>query len=282
VKAAGGELLERIAVPPTETRLTRCFPRIPRATEVLCRVMVGPAVLTFVKEPGAFCGSGARPEIFGFIDRLEAVGTEAPGLEFLEGTHFREGHCRDRQADATADGDFYRAAVGVTADGTSVSDARDVATHAPMRSCREMLFVIEAAMEASGHLGSGDRQRFVEAIEAMTAMPAGREHPQGDRVFNGQTPLVFGHQFISRVEGAKPVRVPPTPIGDTMYPDAVDHTAMAFRGGRPRGASPPSPALPFRAGRGLPPEYLGNDEAGRGVPGCGEVGWNSGRFSFWR
>ena len=49
--------------------------------------MVGPAVLTFVKEMGEFFGS-SRPEIFGFIDSLEAVDLATPGLEFLEGTYF--------------------------------------------------------------------------------------------------------------------------------------------------------------------------------------------------
>ena len=228
VKAAGGEIRELIAVPPTETSFTRYFPRIPRDTEVLYHVMVGPAVLTFVKELGEFYGRGARPQIFGFIDSLEAVSTAAPGLEFLEGTHFWEGHCRYRQADANEAEDFYRAAVGVTADGTSVSDARDVPTYAHMFSCWETLYVIKAAMEAAGYQGPGDRQRFVEAIEAMTAFPAGREHPQGDKLFNGRTHQVFGHQFISRVEGGKLVKVHTTSIEDTLYPDAVDYTAMAF------------------------------------------------------
>ncbi|MBL9052929.1 MAG: ABC transporter substrate-binding protein, partial [Tabrizicola sp.] len=52
--AQGGEVIAQIAIPPTETTFTRYFPQIPAETEVLYHVMVGPAVLTFVKELGEF------------------------------------------------------------------------------------------------------------------------------------------------------------------------------------------------------------------------------------
>src|SRR5690606_6014234 len=72
VAAAGGEVVAQIAIPPSETSFTRYFPHIPRETEVVYHVMVGPAVLTFVKELGEFFGPN-RPELFGFIDSLEGV-----------------------------------------------------------------------------------------------------------------------------------------------------------------------------------------------------------------
>ncbi|HSF63242.1 MAG TPA: ABC transporter substrate-binding protein, partial [Paracoccaceae bacterium] len=149
VQAGGGEVIAQIAIPPTETSFTRYLPQIPRETEVLYHVMVGPAVLTFVKELGEFYGSGARPQIFGFIDSLEAVDTASPGLEFLEGTHFWEGHNRVKQADASEHEVFYRAAVGVDDNGASVSDAKDISTYAHMFSCWETLFVLKAGMEAA-------------------------------------------------------------------------------------------------------------------------------------
>ncbi|WP_028030427.1 ABC transporter substrate-binding protein [Gemmobacter nectariphilus] len=228
VKAQGGEVIAHVAIPPTETSFTRYFPRIPKETEVIYHVMIGPAVLTFCKELGEFYGSGARPQIFGFIDSLEAVDMGAPGLEFLEGTHFWEGHCRNLQADASESEKAYRAAVGVDGNGASVSDARDIATYAHMFSCWETLFLIKNGMEAAGYQGPADRQKFVEAMEAMTAIPEGLQHPQGDKLFNGKTHQVFGHQNISRVEGGKLIRVHRTSIEDGMYPDAVDYTAQSF------------------------------------------------------
>ena len=49
-------------MPPTESSFTKYFPKIPRETEVIYHVMVGPAVLTFVKEMGEFYGPN-RPEL---------------------------------------------------------------------------------------------------------------------------------------------------------------------------------------------------------------------------
>jgi branched-chain amino acid transport system substrate-binding protein len=220
----GGEVIEFVAIPPTETSFTRYLPRIPRDTEVLYHVMVGPAVLTFVKELGQFYGTGGRPEVFGFIDSLEAVAIDSPGLEFLDGTHFWEGHPRYLQPDAGAHEAGYRAAVGVDDNGASTADPRDVSTYAHMFSVWETLFVLKAAMEAADYQGPDDRAGLVEAIEAMTEMPYSAAHPQGAKVFNGRTHQVFGHQSISRVEDGRMNVMHTTSIEDGLYEDEVDYT----------------------------------------------------------
>ena len=93
----GGTVLEKLAIPPTESSFTKYFARVPADTEVLYHVMVGPGVLTFVKEMGEHFGK-KRPQIFGFIDSLEGVDIASPGLEFLDGTYFWEAF--PRYADA--------------------------------------------------------------------------------------------------------------------------------------------------------------------------------------
>src|SRR6056297_1888811 len=148
IEEQGGQVLEHIAIPPSETSFTKYFPKIPRETEVVYHVMVGPAVLTFVKEMGEFFGP-SRPEIFGFIDSLEAVAIDSPGLEFLEGTYFWEGAPRHAQADQTEYDAAYREAVGVDDRGASVDDPRDVSTYAHMFGCWDTLNVIKAGMEAA-------------------------------------------------------------------------------------------------------------------------------------
>ncbi len=219
----GGEVLAKIAIPPTETSFTKYFPRIPRDTEVLYHVMVGPAILTFVKELGEFFGS-SRPGIFGFIDSLEAVDLATPGLEFLDGTYFWEGNPRYAQANQTEHDKFYRQAVGVDQNGASVGDPKDVSTYSHMFGCWETLHVIKAGMEAAGYRGPADRAKLIEAIEAMSGMPESREHPQGAKRFNGKTHQTFGHQYISRVEKGRLVLQHRTSIEDTLYPDEVDYT----------------------------------------------------------
>lgn len=227
IEAQGGEVLEQIAIPPTETSFTKYFPKIPRDTEVIYHVMVGPAVLTFVKELGEFFGP-SRPEIFGFIDSLEAVDLASPGLEFLEGTYFWEGNPRYVQADQTSHDKMFREAVGVDENGASVSDPKDVSTYAHMFGCWETLHIIKAGMEAAGYQGPDDRAKLIEAVEAMTDMPQSDAHPQGPKVFNGKTHQVFGVQYISRVEDGRLVKVHTTSIEDTLYPDEVDYTKMSF------------------------------------------------------
>ena len=228
IAAQGGEVIARIAIPPTETSFTRYFPQIPAETEVLYHVMVGPAVLTFVKELGEFYGTGAKPALFGFIDSLEAVDIASPGLEFLEGSHLWEGHCRVKPADAGEAETAYRAAVGVDDNGASVSDARDVSTYAHMFSCWETLYFVKQAVEASGYAGPADRQRLVEAMEAVTDLPAGPERPQGPMRFDGRKHQAFGVQNISKVEGGRLVRVHQTTIEEGLYDNDTDYTAMPF------------------------------------------------------
>lgn len=225
LKAQGADVIAQIAIPPTESSFTRYFPQIPAETEVLYHVMVGPAVLTFVKELGEFYGSN-RPNLFGFMDSLEAVDINSPGLEFLDGSHFWEGSPRYLQDDASEAQKFYRDAVGIDANGASVNDPKDVSTASHMFGCWETLYVIKQAMEAAGYKGPEDRAKLVEATEALTAFPEGKEHPQGDKTFNGKLHQCYGHQNISKVEGGKLKVVHRTAIEDGLYEPEGDYTTM--------------------------------------------------------
>lgn len=227
IEAQGGEVVAKIAIPPTETSFTRYFPNIPRETEVIYHVMVGPGVLTFVKELGEFFGP-SRPEIFGFIDSLEAVSINSPGLEFLEGTYFWEGNPRHAQANQSEHDKAYRAAVGVDEMGASTADGKDVSTYAHMFGCWETLNIIKAGMESADYQGPQDRAKLIEAVEAMTDMPESLDHPQGAKRFNGKTHQTFGSQYISKVEGGKLVVQHTASIEDGMYEDEVDYTTQSF------------------------------------------------------
>lgn len=229
IKEQGGEVIQLLPIPPTDSSFTRYFPQIPAETEVLYHVMVGPAVLTFVKELGDFYGSN-RPELFGFIDSLEAVPLNSPGLEFLEGTHFWEAFPRYAGAKPTAFDTFYREKVGVDANGASTSDANDISTYSHMFGCWETLNVIKQAIEASGYQSAtdADKKALIEATEAMTAFAESNEHPQGDKVFNGKLHQVYGHQNISKVEGSALNVVHRTAIEDGMYEPEADYTTMAL------------------------------------------------------
>ena len=221
----GGEVIAQIPIPPTESSFTRYLPQIPPDTDVIYHVMVGPAVLTFVKELGEFYG-GSGPKLFGFIDSLEAVDINSPGLEFLEGSHFWEGMPRYLQDGASEHEKAYREAVGLDENGASVNDAKDVSTAAHMFGCWETLYIIKAAMEAAGYRGPEDRAKLVEATEAMTELPEGAEHPQGAKVFDGKVHHVFGSQNISVVENGRLNVVHRTSIEDGRYEPEADYTTQ--------------------------------------------------------
>ncbi len=227
IERQGGNVIAKIAIPPRETSFFKYLPKIPKDTEVLYHVMVGPGVLTFVKELGEYFGDN-RPEIFGFIDSLEAVDIASPGLEFLEGSHFWEGYPRYAGENQSEHDKFYRAAVGVDDNGASLSDSKDISTYAHMFGCWETLHILKAGMEAADYKGPKDRQALIEAIENMDVFPESQAHPQGSKLFNGRTHQAFGHQHISKVEGGKLVPVHKTSIFDTYYEDEVDYTKMSF------------------------------------------------------
>lgn len=227
IKAQGGEVNALIPIPPTETSFSRYFPQIPADTEVIYHVMVGPAVLTFVKELGEFYGSN-HPPLFGFIDSLEAVSLKSPGLEFLEGSYFWEAYPRYAGAKPTDADTFYRGKVGVDQYGASVSDPNDVSTYSHMFGCWETLYIIKQAMEAAGYKSPADRGKLIESVEAITTIPEGNEHPQGDKIFNGKIHQVFGHQNITQVKNGVGELVYRTTIEEGMYDPEDDYTKMAL------------------------------------------------------
>ena len=224
IEAQGGSIAAHIPIPPTESSFTRYFAQIPAETEVIYHVMVGPGVLTFVKEMGEHFGS-TRPQIFGFIDSLEAVDMASPGLEFLDGTYFWEANPRYAQADQTPFDKFYREAVGVDANGAAIDDAKDISTYSHMFGCWETLHVIKQAVEESGYQSAEakDKAALIEAVEAMPAFAEGNDHPQGAKKFVGQIHQSFGHQYISKVEGGKLNVVHKTSIEDGMYEPEADY-----------------------------------------------------------
>jgi branched-chain amino acid transport system substrate-binding protein len=221
----GGEITELLPIPPTETSFTKYFPRIPTDTEVIYHVMVGPGVLTFVREMGEFFGND-RPELFGFIDSLEAVHIASPGLEFLEGTYFWEGLPRYADGYPTTAEAFYRAKVEVNEAGASMSDPKDVSTYAHMFGCWETLFVIKDAVEQSGYQSAKDKAALIETLESFRWFNEGIEHPQGPKMFVGQIHQSFGQQFISQVENGRLKVVHRTTIEDGLYEPEADYTTQ--------------------------------------------------------
>ena len=84
-------------------------------------------------------------------------------------------------------------------------------------------------MEAAGYQGPDDRQAFVEAIEAMTDMPAAPASTRrATRSSTARPTRSSATSTISKVEGGKLAVVHTTSIEDGLYPDEVDYTTQSF------------------------------------------------------
>lgn len=224
-KTNGGEVKAVLAIPPTETTFTKYFSQIPSDTDAIYHVMVGPGVLTFVRELGEYF-SGKGPKLFGFIDSLEAVDIAAPGLEFLEGSHLWEAFPRYLSGLDTEAAKFYRDKVGLDENGASKDDPKDISTNSHMFGCWETLFAIKQTVEKSGYRQASDKDRasFIEALESTENFEEGKEYPQGAKKLIGKAHQSFGRQFISKVEGGKLNVVHTTSIEDSLYEPSADYT----------------------------------------------------------
>jgi branched-chain amino acid transport system substrate-binding protein len=226
-KGLGASVVAAIAIPPTETTFTKYFSQIPADTEAIYHIMVGPGVLTFVRELGEYF-SGKGPNLFGFIDSLEAVDLASPGLEFLEGSHIWEAYPRYSAGINTEFNTNYRNAIGIDDNGASKEKATDIGTCSHMFGCWETLHTIKQGVEASGYQGPSDKAKFIEAVEAMTTLEESNAYPQGTKIFLGKAHQAFGRQFISKVEGGKLTVVHTTKPEDSMYEAKADYTAQAL------------------------------------------------------
>ncbi|MDR7484754.1 MAG: ABC transporter substrate-binding protein [Armatimonadota bacterium] len=219
----GGEIVALVPIPPTETSFTKYFPKIPRAADVVYHVMVGPGVLTFVKEMGEHFGR-RKPKLFGFIDSLEGVDIGSPGLEYLDGSYIWEAFPRYAGQYNTPWERRFRDAVGVDANGASKTDPKDVSTYSHMFGVWETLFVIKEVVEKSGYRSPQDYRAFIETLEKTERFEEGLGHPQGPKRFVGRLHQVFGQQFVSQVRDRKLRVVHRTRIEDGMYPPEADYT----------------------------------------------------------
>ncbi|MGH2374798.1 MAG: ABC transporter substrate-binding protein [bacterium] len=219
----GGKVQALLPIPPTETSFTKYFPKIPRDTDVVYHVMVGPGVLTFVKELGEHFGA-RKPKLFGFIDSLEGVDFASPGLEYLEGSYIWEAFPRYAGGYNTAHEKTYRQRVGVNENGASTQDPKDVSAYSHMFGIWETLFVIKEAVEKSGYKTAQDYKGLIETLEKIERFNEGPGHPQGPKRFVGRIHQAFGQQFVSQVSGKKLKVVFKTKIEDGMYAPEGDYT----------------------------------------------------------
>lgn len=225
----GAVIVEKIPIPPAETSFSKYFTKIPQNVDVIYHVMVGPSILTFMRELGEYLGE-RRPALFGFIDSLEGIPLTSPGLEYLEGAYFWEAFPRYIDGYDTPYHRYYRRRVGVNDEGAAVEDPTKVSTYSHMFSTWETLFVIKEAVEQSGYQRPvlEDYKLFITTLESMEWFNEGINHPQGPKKFDGRTHQSFGQQFISQVRNSRLVTIHRTRIEESYYENDNDYTRMSL------------------------------------------------------
>ena len=158
---------------PTETSFTKYF-RSPD-TDVIYHVMVGPGVLTFVREMGEFFGNNPRAVWLHRPPR--GGGHREPGPGIPRGLVFLGGF--PRYADGYPPGALsYREQVGVNEAGASVSDRR---TSRPTPTCSAAGNALrhQRAVEQSGYQSASaeDKAALIETLESFSRSTRDRAPP---------------------------------------------------------------------------------------------------------
>ena len=228
VEARGGSVAAKIAIPPTESSFTRYFPQIPADTEVLYHVMVGPGVLTFVKEMGEHFGS-KRPRIFGFIDSLEGVDIASPASR-----SWRAPTCGRRCRATPAAWTPWR--TGTTGRrSASTRTARASTTEGRLHQLPHVRLLGDALRDQAGRGAErvpqphpGGRRGAHRGDGGLPGLQRGIGHPQGYKEFNGALHQCYGRQFISEVRGGRLEVVHTTSIEDGRYEPEADYTQQSL------------------------------------------------------
>ena len=228
IETQGGKVMAKIAIPPTEKSFTRYFPQIPSDTDVIYHVMVGPAVLTFVKELGEFYGGQGAADLR--LHRFARGGghRQPRASNFSKAAISGKASPRYLQPDATDCEKAYREAVGIDDNGAAIGDPKDVSTAAHMFGCWETLYVIKQAMEEAGYQGprrppeAGRGDRGADDVPRRHRASAGRQDLQR------QDPSVLRPPEHLAVQGRQAERRPshgdrgrPLRAGSRLHEDVV-------------------------------------------------------------
>ena len=92
----------------------------------------------------------------------------------------------------------------------------------------ETMFAIKETVEQSGYRGPKDYGNLIETLEGFHGFDEGIAHPQGSKLFRGQTHQCHGQQFISKVGGGKFNVIHRTSIEDGLYEPEADYTKQSL------------------------------------------------------
>jgi branched-chain amino acid transport system substrate-binding protein len=227
VRAAGGSV-QLIPVPfPAPSDLFPIIQKIDLSqTDVLYHAFTAVETARFL-QAALDQNLQSRVKVLGLVEGIDILSTAEP---WLEGTYFISGY--PRRADQVPEelrafDREYRRRVGISAEGFSLENPREVVPIADLFGSWQAVFLIKQAAELVNWLGKADTPALIQALEGLT-MPASVNFPQGAQFLRAQDHLVFHDHYVERVEGGQLKVLVRLPREQSLYKTSADYTKEEF------------------------------------------------------
>jgi branched-chain amino acid transport system substrate-binding protein len=227
VKARGGTVIDKIAVPVQSQDMIPYLARVPRETEVLFAVFTSADGIRYLRQSQeiGLAKRMARLGPWGIIDGVSLKGLEAATDKayFLSHSPRWLDQVPSNLRGFTAEA---RKLMGVADDGSVTGTNRIIATSyylAPWHAIN----LIKQAIEKSGWTSKNDNPKVIEAMEGFEGK-ASLDFPMGDFVMRAEDHQAFQDLWIEQVQSGKLNVVASIPRSKLMFPPTVDVLKESF------------------------------------------------------
>jgi branched-chain amino acid transport system substrate-binding protein len=203
VKAQGGNVLGRIAIPVNTDDMIPFLAGIPRETDMLFSVFVGPDALRYMRQSYeiGLAKNMKRFAPWGMIDATSLTGVEGA----LEGMHFLSSSARYLDQVPAPLRPFVKEArqiMGIRDDSTLESNQKRMIASSYYLAPWQSIFMFKEAVEKTGWSGKQDTPKLIEALEQFEGK-ASLAFPMGDFKIRPQDHQAFQTIAIEKVQGGK-------------------------------------------------------------------------------
>ncbi|UOM35728.1 ABC transporter substrate-binding protein [Acuticoccus sp. I52.16.1] len=227
IEGLGGTVNDPIAVPLDARDLVPYLAKIPEETEVLFSVFFGALSVAFYTQAKSM-GLGDKMKMYSVAGTIEAISPEdidgaAEGVYFLENFP-RPLAAKDDEPHAT-----FNKIMEIDDVDARERDSDRVMAKSHAWQPWENLFLLKAAIEASGWQDKSDDQGVIEYLEGAK-MENSLQHAQGEKLLRAEDHSGILDNYISQVQGGKfevIKRIPKEEIAENL-PPRYDFTKEAL------------------------------------------------------
>ncbi|MBT5514993.1 MAG: ABC transporter substrate-binding protein [Rhodospirillaceae bacterium] len=200
IEAAGGKVNDPIAVPLGTKDLVPYLARIPEETEVLFSVFFGALSVAFYTQQKSM-RLDEKMKMYSVSGTIEAIDPRDIGGA-TEGVYFLENFPRPLEFKNDEPHKKFIELMDVDPVYAKENGSKRVMAKSHAWQSYENLFVLKAAIEASGWQSKKDTQGAIEALEGLQ-MKNSLSHPQGTKVLRAEDHSGMIDCYMSRVEDSK-------------------------------------------------------------------------------